>query len=88
MGSIAGQVRNDLNYNGNPADTDNGIGGVTITLFTDPDGNGDSSDGVQVAKTATDSEGRYLFTNLKPQNYVVVEADLAEVAIHFRCDRA
>lgn len=78
VGSIAGQVRNDLNYNGNPADTDNGIGGVTITLFTDPDGNGDSSDGVQVAKTATDSEGRYLFTNLKPQNYVVVEADLAK----------
>ena len=78
VGSIAGQVRNDLNYNGNPVDTDNGIGGVTITLFTDPDGNGDSSDGVQVAKTATDSEGRYLFTNLKPQNYVVVEADLAK----------
>jgi protocatechuate 3,4-dioxygenase beta subunit len=78
VGSIAGQVRDDLNYNGTLADAENGLGAVTITLFTDPNGDGDAADGVEVAKTATDSDGKYLFPNLKPGNYLVVETDLAK----------
>jgi hypothetical protein len=48
VGSIAGQVRHDTDYDGSFADTDAGIAGVTITLFTDPNADGDPADGVNV----------------------------------------
>ncbi|UJS26611.1 IPTL-CTERM sorting domain-containing protein [Thiothrix winogradskyi] len=68
VGSIAGQVRDDVDYDGALADVETGVPGVTIILLRDD---------VEVARTATDSEGKYLFPNLKPGNYVVVETDLA-----------
>ncbi len=68
IGSIAGQVRDDVDYDGALADVETGIPGVTIILLRDD---------VEVARTATDSDGNYLFPNLKPGNYVVVENDLA-----------
>ncbi|WP_038141918.1 IPTL-CTERM sorting domain-containing protein [Thiothrix lacustris] len=78
LGSIAGQVRDDVNYNGVLVDTEKGIAGITITLFTDPNGDGDPADGVSVATVTTNSLGNYLFSDLKPANYVVVETDFAE----------
>ncbi|MGB3916959.1 MAG: SdrD B-like domain-containing protein, partial [Thiothrix litoralis] len=78
LGSIAGQVRDDVNYNGVLTDADKGIAGITVTLFTDPNGDGDPADGVSVTTATTDSAGNYLFSNLKPGNYVVVETDFAE----------
>jgi protocatechuate 3,4-dioxygenase beta subunit len=76
VGSIVGQLRDDVDYDGDLKDAESGIGGATITLYTDPNGDGDIADGVKVASTATDSTGAYLFPNLKPGNYVVVESDL------------
>ena len=57
---------------------DNGIGdtplpGVTIKLFTDPNGDGNPSDGTLVGTTTTDSNGNYSFINLTPGDYVAVE---------------
>ncbi|QTR50171.1 SdrD B-like domain-containing protein [Candidatus Thiothrix anitrata] len=66
VGSIAGQVRNDSDYDGSFADADAGIAGVTITLFTDPDGNGDPADGVNVGTATTNSAGSYVFNAVKP----------------------
>ncbi|HOX04248.1 MAG TPA: SdrD B-like domain-containing protein, partial [Verrucomicrobiota bacterium] len=40
LAPISGQVRNDTDSNGNLADTDTGIPGVTIRLFSDLDGDG------------------------------------------------
>ncbi len=67
-GSIAGSVLVDVNGNGvfNTEDT-NGISGVTVVLQT--------TNGVPVATNLTSASGGYLFTNLAPGSYVVVETD-------------
>lgn len=49
-GSLSGTVYADTN-NDNVGDV--GIGGVTLTLFSDPNGDGDPSDGVQVGLPTT-----------------------------------
>ncbi|MBL9143555.1 MAG: carboxypeptidase regulatory-like domain-containing protein [Verrucomicrobiaceae bacterium] len=70
-GVISGSVLADTN-NDNTGDT--GISGVTVTLFTDPNGDGDPADGAQVGSPATTAaNGSYSFTNLPPGNYLVVE---------------
>jgi uncharacterized repeat protein (TIGR01451 family) len=74
-GSIRGQVRLDTDIDGNLGDMDAGITNVTIQLFTDPNGDGDPSDGVLVDTMNTDTNGDYAFLNLGPTNYVVVETD-------------
>ncbi len=48
---------------------------VTVRLFTDPNGDGDPSDGMLVAITTTDSNGDYEFLHLDLGDYVVVEED-------------
>ncbi|QQZ28160.1 IPTL-CTERM sorting domain-containing protein [Thiothrix subterranea] len=78
LGSIAGQVREDVDYDGELADADSGMAGVTVTLFTDPNGDGNPADGVEVATTTTNSSGAYLFNALTPGNYTVVETDFAQ----------
>ena len=76
LGSISGQVRYDSDNDGDPSDVDSPIVGVTIELYTDPNGDGDPSDGVLVgASTVTDNSGNYIFTDLPPGNYVVVETN-------------
>ncbi|NNM28780.1 MAG: hypothetical protein HKO57_04620, partial [Akkermansiaceae bacterium] len=76
--SISGTVYddNDTSNDGviNPAD-DGTISGVTIELWSDPNGDGDPGDGVVVASTVTDSDGNYQFDSLLPGDYVVVERD-------------
>lgn len=77
-GSITGQVRNDTDADGDLADPEAGIGGVTIYLYTDPDGDGDPSDGVlfQTTTTATSGAvGSYSFQYVPPGAYVVLELD-------------
>lgn len=50
------------------------ITGVTLTLYSDPNGDGDPADGVVIGSLiVSDSSGAYSFTNLAPGSYVVVE---------------
>ena len=51
------------------------VGGVRIELYTDPNGDGDPSDGVLVGAVATATNGSYLFGGLVDGDYVVVETD-------------
>ena len=65
LGSIAGNVSEDLNNSGR-GDLD--LGGVTITLYDE--------EREVVATTVTDSNGNYLFTDLPEGTYVVIETNL------------
>jgi uncharacterized protein (DUF2141 family) len=77
-GSISGQVRNDTNANGNLADSESGLAGAVVTLFTDPNGDGNPNDGIAFGvPVTTTASGTYSFTNLPPGTYVVVETDPA-----------
>jgi len=78
LADISGQVRQDLNGDGNLADPDPGITNVTVILFTDPNADGDPSDGVAIATNITDSVGNYLFENVSTGYYVIVQIDLPE----------
>jgi len=71
--SISGQVRFDLDGDGDLEDPDDGAPFVRIQLWTDPNDDGDPSDGVQVAETFTDQNGDYIFTSVPTGNYVVVK---------------
>ena len=75
LGSLSGTVSEDLDNDSLLDDADDApIGNVTLELFTDPDGDGDPSDGVSVGTTTTDpATGDYIFTDLQPGDYVVVE---------------
>ena len=73
---ISGSVYNDKDQSGTLTAGDVGLGGVTIQLYTDPDGDGNPSDGVLVQTTTTESSGYYEFLNLPTNTYVVVETDL------------
>lgn len=68
LGSLAGSVLEDANRNGVFDSNDTPIGGVTLALKTN---------GVTVATTTTGVGGTYLFANVIPGNYVVVQTDLA-----------
>jgi hypothetical protein len=48
---------------------------VRVQLFTDPNGDGDPSDGVQVRETYTNTSGYYEFLAVPTGNYVVVEVN-------------
>ena len=74
---ISGQVRNDTDGDGNPADLDSGINGVKVTIYTDPNGDGNPEDGVELGFTITAFDGSYQFNNLPPGTYVVIETDPA-----------
>ncbi|MCP4345418.1 MAG: hypothetical protein GY795_07820, partial [Desulfobacterales bacterium] len=78
--AISGTVTLDADRDsaaiGDAEDTD--LSGVTVQLFTDPNGDGDPSDGVQVGGDATtDVNGDYSFTSVPPGDYVVVETNPA-----------
>lgn len=62
--SITGFVWNDLNENGLQNDGENGIPGVTVTLF-DENSN-------QVGTTTTDANGNYSFSDLTSDDYELV----------------
>jgi uncharacterized repeat protein (TIGR01451 family) len=74
-GGISGQVREDQDSDGDLADADPPVGGVTIRLF--PDSNCDQiADGPVISSTTTTSLGNYAFVNLRPGCYIVEEVDL------------
>ncbi|MFT5408799.1 MAG: putative repeat protein (TIGR01451 family) [Verrucomicrobiales bacterium] len=77
---ITGRVVLDADVDGDIAEASGeaGIAGVTVTLWTDPDGDGDPSDGFAQATTTTAGDGSYGFANVVAGDYVVVETDPAD----------
>ncbi len=71
--SIGDLVWRDANNNGTVDNGENGVAGVTLTLYQDTDGNGRLTPGTDsVAGTATTAaNGSYRFNNLMPGDYVV-----------------
>ena len=75
LGAISGFVLADVNNDGTG---DSGIGGVTITLVTDPNGDGDPVDGAPYGSPVTTlPDGSYSFGDVPPGSYVVVETQPA-----------
>lgn len=73
VASIRGTVRDDSDDDGDPADLDQPLAGVTLLLFTDPNGDGNPFDGYAVSLAATNMLGLYEFPQLPPGNYVVFQ---------------
>src|SRR5580704_7089562 len=71
--SISGYVYNDLNKNGIYTNGDTGLSGVTLQLYTDPNGDGNPSDGTLQQIATTDANGHYQLLNLNIAHYVVIE---------------
>jgi hypothetical protein len=73
--TISGSVYEDKGTTGFGGG-DTGLENVTVTLYSDPDSDGDPADGAVVAITTTDNTGYYEFLNLGDGNYVVVQENL------------
>jgi uncharacterized protein (DUF2141 family) len=72
---ISGQKVTDITGDGASVD-DTGLGGVTINLFKDANGNGaldDNEDDVAFMTTTTAADGTYTFEDLGPGTYFVQE---------------
>jgi uncharacterized repeat protein (TIGR01451 family) len=71
--SIGDRVWRDANNNGVLDNGESGIDGVSLTLYTDTDGNGQWTPGTDVVagNTTTAGGGFYRFENLMPGDYVV-----------------
>ena len=52
-----------------------GLSGVTLALYSDPDGDGDPLDGNVIGTTVTDGSGYYIFDALGSAGYVVTVTD-------------
>ena len=72
---ITGSVYNDKDQSGTLTAGDAGLEGITIKVYTDPNGDGNPADGALVDITTTDSGGYYEFLNLATNYYVIVETD-------------
>jgi len=77
VGSIAGQVRNDTQGDGNLAAAYGGLAGARVTLYSDPNGDGDPADGAAVDSATTNADGQYLFAVTVTGRYVLVETNPA-----------
>lgn len=66
---LGNQVWNDFDGDGKRDSNEPGIGNVTVSLYTDNDGD-NLPDGAAVATTVTDVFGRYLITGLTPGRYI------------------
>lgn len=75
LGSVSGEVRDDTNGNGDPADADSGLDSITVELFTDPNGDGDPADGVLAGSTLSAVDGSFSFADVPLGDYVVVQTD-------------
>lgn len=75
LGAISGTVLADSD---NDDVGDAAMPGVSMALFTDPNGDGDPVDGAQVGPAVqTDAGGSYTFSDIEPGNYVVVQTQPA-----------
>ncbi|MCC6627374.1 MAG: carboxypeptidase regulatory-like domain-containing protein, partial [Chloroflexi bacterium] len=68
--SLGNRVWEDLDNDGRQEAGESGIGGVTVRLFADTNGDG-TPDGPALATTTTNANGFYLFSNLSPGTYIV-----------------
>ena len=73
--NLSGKKYTDCNGNGIIDSGDTGLGGVTIKLFMDMDGDGNltAADGAAIASVNTASNGSWSFSNLGPGTYFVQE---------------
>ena len=77
--SVGDFVWHDLSGDGLQDAGEPGVADVTVTLFdAGPDGIAGTADDVELAVTATDGDGAYLFDGLPPSAYFVV-FDLATI---------
>ncbi|TDI38813.1 MAG: DUF11 domain-containing protein [Acidobacteria bacterium] len=73
---IAGHVYADVDLSGGYTTGDTALGGVTVQLYVDNDGDGKLSAGDTVKETTvTLSDGAYEFTGVAPGAYILVESD-------------
>ncbi|MBW8011625.1 MAG: hypothetical protein FVQ83_10360, partial [Chloroflexi bacterium] len=72
-GAILGDyIWEDTDRDGSQDLTESGIQNVTVWLYSDPNGDGDASDGVLLDTQITDVDGLYEFTGLEADDYVVI----------------
>ena len=69
---INGQAWIDANKNGKKDDNEQRISGVTVKLFSAENNSIVTDKSNNVYKTTTDSEGKYIFNNVKNGKYLVV----------------
>lgn len=74
-GSGGGIARNGKQEPGEP-----GIANVRVTLYTDPNSDGDPTDGQIMEQTQTDSKGQYRFAQLYQNEFYIVGLDAANFA--------
>ncbi len=74
LGAVGDTIFWDANANGTQDPAESGIGGVTISLYTDVNGDRDYDAGTDtlLANTTTNADGNYLFTGLAAADVVVV----------------
>jgi hypothetical protein len=60
---LGNRVWNDINYSGIQDGNEVGIAGVEFTLYTDPNGDGNVTDGVAIGTVMSDANGNYLFSS-------------------------
>ncbi|MCX6895618.1 MAG: Ig-like domain-containing protein, partial [Verrucomicrobia bacterium] len=75
--TISGHVYNDTNQSGTLDLGEAGLADVSLSLYTDPNGDGNPADGALVQLVTSDANGRYELLNLALGKYVVVETDPA-----------
>ncbi|WP_283193223.1 tandem-95 repeat protein [Rhizobium sp. AN80A] len=75
-GTIGDKIFNDVDKSGTFNTGDGGIGGVTVQLIDDVNGDGLVSTGERILATdTTDANGNYLFTGVLPGQYIVRVTD-------------
>nr|WP_315257127.1 SdrD B-like domain-containing protein [uncultured Duganella sp.] len=78
--SIGDKVWRDANHNGVQDSGEEGIGGISVSLY-------DASTGKQVGSTIkTDAKGNYKFSELNPGNYYL-QFDKSDVKVYFASDK-
>ena len=77
---FAGVVKRDLLETGNPAQTNEPLAGVTVQLMADGNGDGQitgaEATASPVASDVTDASGSFVFEQVDPGSYVVVQSVL------------
>ena len=72
-GVVSGIVLADANLDGTG---DTPLAGVAVSLYTDPDGDGNPADGTLFATVATGADGTYSFTDVPAGSYVIIESNI------------
>lgn len=72
--TISGHVYDDVDESVTFNGGDGVLEDITVSLYTDPNGDGNPADGTLVAVAVTGADGGYDFVNLAVGDYVVVES--------------